>query len=142
MTNYSLICHALSRMLKQRISKTLKQGSIYNKGCFPLYNKVSRYKYWVNVNDKTYELWARVMSWSYGKLIYNYLCNQCLSPQRFEFEYRSGELYSSLCDKVGQWPATGWCFSQGTTVSSINKTDCNYLNEILLKVDHDIWRVK
>jgi len=31
-------------------------------------------------------------SWSYGSWIHNYLCNQCLSP--LKFESRSCEVYS------------------------------------------------
>jgi hypothetical protein len=36
--------------------------------------------------------------------------------------------------KVGQLLVTGQCFSPGTPVSSINKTDCHDIAEILLKV--------
>jgi hypothetical protein len=41
---------------------------------------------------------------------------------------------STLCDKVVQWLATGWCFSPGTPVSSTKKTDLHDITEILLKV--------
>ena len=40
---------------------------------------------------------------TYGSWIYNYLCNQCLSPQKgYEFVPRSwrGVLDTTLCDKV------------------------------------------
>jgi len=40
----------------------------------------------------------------------------------------------SLCDKVCRWLVTDWLFSQGTPVSSTNKTDCHDVTEILLKV--------
>ena len=40
----------------------------------------------------------------------------------------------ALCDKVFQWLATGWWFSPGTPVFSINKTDHHDIAEILLKV--------
>ena len=71
--------------------------------------------------------------WSYGSWICNYLCNQCLSPLKFEF--CSGEVYSTtLCDKVCQWLVAGWGFSPGTLVSSTTKTDCHNITEILLKV--------
>ena len=46
-----------------------------------------------------------------------------------EFESRSGQR-----DKVCQWLATGWWFSLGPPVSSINKTDSHDITEILLKV--------
>jgi hypothetical protein len=42
--------------------------------------------------------------------------------------------YTTLCDKVCQWLATGLWFSPGTLVSSTTKTDCNDITEILLKV--------
>ena len=53
-----------------------------------------------------------------------------------EFEPRSlqGVLYTTLCDKVCQWLATGRWFSPGTPVSSTNKTDRHDITEILLKV--------
>ena len=41
---------------------------------------------------------------------------------------------TTLCDKVCQWLASGWWFSQGIPVSSTNKTDCHDITEILLKV--------
>jgi hypothetical protein len=43
-------------------------------------------------------------------------------------------LCTTLCDKVCQWLATGWWFSPGTPVSSINKTDHHDITEILLEV--------
>jgi hypothetical protein len=47
-----------------------------------------------------------------------------------KFEPRSwwGVLDTTLCDKVFQWQVLG------TLVSSINKTDCHNVTEILLKV--------
>ena len=53
-----------------------------------------------------------------------------------KFENRSGKVYSIqiLYDKVSQWLAEGQQFSQGTPVSSTNKTDCHDITEILLKV--------
>jgi hypothetical protein len=52
-----------------------------------------------------------------------------------EFEPRSwrGVLDTTLCDKVGQWLATGQWFSTGAPVSTTNKTDRNDIAEILLK---------
>jgi hypothetical protein len=41
---------------------------------------------------------------------------------------------ATLCDKVCQWLATGQWFSPGPPVSSIDKTDCHDIAEILLKV--------
>ena len=54
--------------------------------------------------------------WSYGSWIYNYLCNQCLSPL-------NRARCTTLCDKVCQWLATGQWFSPGPPVSSTNKTE-------------------
>ena len=56
-----------------------------------------------------------------------------------EFESRSGKVYTwykftTLCDKVCQWLATGLWFSLGTPVSSTNKSDRHDITEILLKV--------
>ena len=75
-------------------------------------------------------------SWSYGSWIFNYLCNQCLSPVKSWFltPFRWGILDTTLCDKDFQWLATGRWFSTGTLVSSTNKTDCHDITEILLKV--------
>ena len=74
-------------------------------------------------------------SWSYGSWIYNYICNQCLSPLtlRVQTTLRQGVLDTTLCDKVCQWLATCRWFSLGTPVSSTNKTDHHDITEILLK---------
>jgi hypothetical protein len=42
--------------------------------------------------------------------------------------------YTTLCDKVCWWLATGRFFSPGTLVSSTNRTDHHDITEILLKV--------
>ena len=72
----------------------------------------------------------------YGSWIYNYLCNQCLSPLSCEFKPCSWRnvLDTTLCDKICQWHATGPWFFLGTLVSSTNKTDCHDITEILLTV--------
>ena len=72
--------------------------------------------------------------WSYGSWIYNYLCNQCLSPLMLWVRISIRARCTTLCDKVCQWLATGWWFSPGTPVSSTNKTDHHDITEILLKV--------
>ena len=75
-------------------------------------------------------------SWSYGSWIYNYLCNQCLSPLTLwvRILLRRGVIDTTLRDKVCQCLATGQCFSPGTPISSTNKTDHHEITEILLKV--------
>ena len=75
-------------------------------------------------------------SWSYGSWIYNYFCNQHLSPLTLwvRISLRRGVYNTTLCDKVCQWLAAGLWFSLGTPVSSTNKTDRHAITEILLKV--------
>jgi len=65
-------------------------------------------------------------SWSYGSWIYNYICNQCLSPQTLWvwIPLRWGVLDTTLCDKFCQWLLAGLWFSPGTLVSTTNKIDC------------------
>ena len=74
--------------------------------------------------------------WSYGTCswIYNYLCNQCLSPLMLWVRILIRVRCTTLCDKVCQWLATGLWFSPGPPVSSTNKTDHHDITEILLKV--------
>ena len=74
------------------------------------------------------------LSWSCGSWIYNYLCNQCLSPLKFEPCSWGGVLDTTLCDKVCQWLVAGLWFSPGTPVSSTNKVDRQDITAILLKV--------
>jgi hypothetical protein len=68
---------------------------------------------------------------SYGSWIYNYLCNQCLSPLVLWVRISIRARCTPLCDKVCQWLALD------PPVSSTNKTDrhiCHDITEILLKV--------
>ena len=72
--------------------------------------------------------------WSYGSLIYTYLCNQCLSPLMLWIQISIRVRCITLCGKVCQWFATGRWFSLGPPVSSTNKTDRHDITVILLKV--------
>ena len=72
--------------------------------------------------------------WSYGSWIYNYLCNQCLSPLMLWVRSSIRARCTTLCDKFCQWLATGRRFSLGTSVSSTKKNDRRDITEILLKV--------
>ena len=83
--------------------------------------------------EQTTFWWEPSYSWSYGSWIYNYLCNQCLSPLKLKvwIPLMWGVLDTTLCDKVCQWLAVGQWFSP---VSSINKTDRHDMTEILLNV--------
>jgi hypothetical protein len=80
----------------------------------------------------------------YGSWIYNYLCNQCLSPLKLWIQTHSwwGILYTTLCDKVFQWLVAGLWFSPGTLDSSTNKTDSQDITDILLKVVLNIMNHK
>jgi hypothetical protein len=71
---------------------------------------------------------------SYGSWIYNYLCNQCLSPLILWIRISIRARCTTLCDKVCQWLATVLWFSAGPPVSSTNKSDRRDITEILLKV--------
>jgi hypothetical protein len=77
--------------------------------------------------------------WSYGSWIYNYLCNQSLSPLmlRIRILLRRGILDTTLCDQVCQWLVTVRWFSPVPPVFSTNKTDRHDITEILLKVALD-----
>ena len=66
--------------------------------------------------------------------IYNYLCNQFLSPLMLWVRISIRARCTTLCDKVCQWLATGRWFFPGPSVSFTNKTDCHDITEILLKV--------
>ena len=72
--------------------------------------------------------------WSYGSWIYNYLCNQCLSPLILWIWISIRVRCTTVCDKVCQWLATGQWFSQGPPFSSTHKTVCHNITETLLKV--------
>ena len=84
-----------------------------------------------SVNQFT-SCWQRktLWSWSYSTWIYNYLCNQCLSPLKVwvRTPFIARCTHTTVCDKVCQWLATGRWLSPGTLVCSTNKTD------LLLKV--------
>jgi hypothetical protein len=72
--------------------------------------------------------------WSHGSWIFNYLCNQFLSPLVLWVLLPLRARCITLCDKVCQWLATCQWFSPGTPISSTNKTDHHDIAEILLKV--------
>jgi hypothetical protein len=72
--------------------------------------------------------------WSCGSWIYNYLCNQCLSPLMLWVRISIRARCTTVFDKVCQWLAAGRWFSPDPQVSSIKKTDRHDITEILLKV--------
>jgi hypothetical protein len=73
--------------------------------------------------------------WSHGSWIYNYLCNQCLSPLMLWVRISIRAMCTTWWDKVCQWLATGRWFSPGPPFSSTNKTDRHNITELIsLKV--------
>ena len=72
-------------------------------------------------------------SWSYGSWIYNYLFNQCLSPLTLWVwtPLRRGVQHYMIKCVSDLQQVDGFLRVQ---VSSTNKTDCNDITEILLKV--------
>ena len=77
---------------------------------------------------------CRVGSW-----IYYYLCNQYQSPLKMQVQIPLiARCIRYISDKVCQWLMAGQWFSPGIPVSSTNKTDSHYINEILLKVSLNI----
>jgi hypothetical protein len=50
--------------------------------------------------------------WPLGKLVYNYQCNQCISPLTLwvRIPIRRDVLDTRICDKVCQWFAAARCF--------------------------------
>ena len=80
--------------------------------------------------------WGPLWSWSYGSWIYNYLCNQCLSPLKLWVwtPLKRVVLNTTLCGKVCKKFTTGRWFFPAFPVSFTNKTDRHDITEILLKV--------
>ena len=69
-----------------------------------------------------------------GDWIYNYLCNQCLSPLMLWVRNSIRAMRTTLWDRVCQWLATvGW-FPSSPPASSTNKTDRHDITEILVKM--------
>jgi len=87
----------------------------------------------IHENSNTVTSWIS-WPWSYGSWIFNYLCNQCLSPLMLWVRISITARCTTICDKVCQWLATGQWFSPGPPVSSTNKTGHHDITEILLKV--------
>ena len=87
-----------------------------------------------------YQIRYRGPSWqgSYGSWIYNYLCNNCISPLMLWVRITIRTRCTTLCNKVCQWLATGLWFSLGPPVSPINKTDRHDIAVILLRVAFNI----
>ena len=96
----------------------------------------------IRLCDKVCQWLGPLWSWSYGSWIYNYLCNQCLSPLMLWVRISIRARCTTLCEKVCHWLATGRWFSPGPSISSIIKTDRHDITEILLKVALNIIKPK
>ena len=73
--------------------------------------------------------------WSYGSLIYDYLCNQCLSPLmwiRISIRARC----TTLCDRDCQWLATGQWFPPPINLTA---NDITLLKVALNTIKHSRW---
>ena len=86
-----------------------------------------------HIHDRSFSMGAS-WPWSYGRWIYDYLCNWCLSPLMLWVRISVRAKCTTLCDKVCQWIATGQWFSLDPPVSSTNKTDRHDITEVLLKM--------
>jgi hypothetical protein len=63
---------------------------------------------WIFITTAHYSIYCNQgpsWSWSYGSWIYNYLCNQCLSPLTLwvRSQFMRAVQETTLCDKVCQW---------------------------------------
>ena len=95
---------------------------------FPYCKEVSLQHLILSLNNNMY---GSSWSWSYGSWIYNYLCNQCLSAPQLWVRNRAHVEVYSIQHYVIKFDSELW---QGTPVFSTNTTDCDDINEILLKV--------
>ena len=87
-----------------------------------------------NESELSCSSFGAVVAVIYGSWIYNYICNQCLSPLMVWVQIPPRARCTTLCDKVCQWLAGGWWFSTDPLVSSTNKSDRHDMAEILLKM--------
>jgi hypothetical protein len=92
---------------------------------FPLWKAIEDHQ--INIHSKLTFIWPcgfikklgwPSWPWSYGSWIYNYLCNQCLSPLMLWVQISIRARRTTLCDKVCQWLATGWWFFLGPPFST------------------------
>jgi hypothetical protein len=74
------------------------------------------------------------LSWWYDSWIYNYLCNQCLSPLKLwvRIPLRRGILDTALCDKVDR--SVVFSRYKCTPVSSTNKTECHDIQKCIWNI--------
>jgi hypothetical protein len=105
------------------ICKTLWMFSYhFNRTNIYIYMTVNMACQKINVKN-IYHYWGPSWPWSHGSWVYNYLCNQCLSPLMLWIQISIRARCTILCDKVCQWLAMGRWFSPGPLVSCTNKTE-------------------
>jgi len=77
-------------------------------------------------------------SWSYGSWIYNYLCNQCLSPLKLwvQILLRRGVLDTTICDKV--WSVT--CGRSVVFSRHSNQTKPTYPYSCILQILYQVCK--
>ena len=114
-----------------------------NSVVFSVFHFITRnffFKYWGNntITERDIIITERSVwpswSWSYGGWIYNYLCNQYLSPLTLWVRtiLRRGVRETTIYDQVCQWLATDRWFFPDTPVSSNNpnlrRKECSSVN--------------
>ena len=109
------ICNAIRRNKAENDEETTpNQPTVSCITTTNLHSMFYRITYKTEVNITKGPLWLR----SYGSWIYNYLCNQYISPLTLwvRIPPRRGVLDTTLCDKVCQWFVAGQWFSLGIPV--------------------------
>ena len=113
-----------STQMKQEIQRCQKGCCQYTvQTCIPFTIENYMSHQLLQIRDMTLIMKGPSWSWSwwYGSWIYNYICNQCLSPLTLWVwsPLSRGELNTKLCDKkVGQWLEASQWFSSGYSFGS------------------------
>ena len=97
---------------------TFKWRWLLNKGdCMGRYDCI-----YMEINFADYKFKGPSWLWLHGSWIYNYLCNQSLSPLMLWDRISIRVRCTTLCDKVCQWLAAGRWFSLGPHVLFVTPT--------------------
>jgi hypothetical protein len=99
---------ALKRWISIQQYTTVTKPSLWRFYFVPLKQETFSIVHYIRLSlKKVGQSWP----WSYGSWIYNYLCNQCLSPLMLWVRFLIRARCTTLCDQVCQWLATGqWFF--------------------------------
>ena len=110
--------------LEQNVATGHRRSTIsYCSFIFCQYKNVSMHVVRWHSPHRNHSISGPSLPWSYGNWIFNYPCNQCISPLMLWVRISTRARCTTLCDQVCQWLTTGRWFSPGTPVSSTNKTD-------------------